>query len=140
MLEEDAARWWQSAQRALQRTPRQVEQDARPRQAQSVTWAGFKEAFDAKYFPRSWREEKTWEFMKLKQTDEMSVTQYDVKFTQLIRYVPMYEADEWQKAQKFVGGLKVGLQQALNSWTLDTYDERHCIEPYPLRLIYCELV
>ncbi|XP_052197261.1 uncharacterized protein LOC127804438 [Diospyros lotus] len=92
MLEEDAARWWQSAQRALQRTP-------------------------------SWREEKTWEFMKLKQTDEMSVTQYDVKFTQLIRYVPMYEADEWQKAQKFVGGLKVGLQQALSSWTLDTYNE-----------------
>ena len=60
-----------------------------------MTWARFKEAFNTKYFPRSWKEEKTWEFMKLRQTDEMSVTQYDVKFTQLIRYVPMYETDEW---------------------------------------------
>jgi len=123
MLEEEAGRWWQSAQRALQRIPRHEEQDPRPRQAQPVTWARFKEAFNAKYFPRSWKEEKTWEFMKLRQTDEMSVTQYDVKFTQLIRYVPMYETDEWQKAQKFVGGLKMGLQQALSSWTMDTYNE-----------------
>ncbi|XP_052177545.1 uncharacterized protein LOC127791600 [Diospyros lotus] len=123
MLEEETARWWQSAQRALQMTPKQVEQDPRPRQAQPMTWARFKEAFDAKYFPRSWRKEKTWEFMKLKQTDEMLVTQYDVKFTQLIRYVPMYEADEWKKAQKFVSGLKVGLQQAISSWNLDTYNE-----------------
>ena len=45
----------------------------------------------------------------------MSVTQYDVKFTQLIRYVPMYETDEWKKAQKFVGGLKMELQEALSS-------------------------
>ncbi|XP_052172162.1 uncharacterized protein LOC127788086 [Diospyros lotus] len=71
----------------------------------------------------SWKEEKTWEFMKLRQIDEMSITQYDVKFTQLIRYIPMYEADEWQKAQKFVGRLKVDLQQALSSCTISTYNE-----------------
>lgn len=35
----------------------------------------------------------------------------------------MYKADEWQKAQKFLGGLKVELQRALNSWTMDTYKE-----------------
>jgi len=50
----------------LQRTPRQAEQDPKPRQAQHVTWEIFKEAFNAKYFPRNWREEKTWEFMKLR--------------------------------------------------------------------------
>ncbi|XP_052207947.1 uncharacterized protein LOC127811811 [Diospyros lotus] len=123
MLEEEAARWWQSAQRALQRTPRQAAQDLRPRQAQAITWEAFKEVFNAKYFPQSWKEERTWEFMNLKQTDEMSVTQYDVKFTQLIRYVPMYETDERQKAQKFVSGLKVDLQQALSSCTINTYNE-----------------
>lgn len=35
----------------------------------------------------------------------------------------MYEADEWKKAQKFVSGLKVGLQQTLISCAMDTYNE-----------------
>ena len=47
--------------------------------------------------------------MKLKQADEMSVSQYDAKFTQLIKYVPIYEANKWQRAQKFVGGLRLEL-------------------------------
>ena len=46
-------------------------------------------------FKKAWREEKSWEFMKLKQTGEITVTQYDTKFTQLIKYVSMYEVDEW---------------------------------------------
>ncbi|XP_052177518.1 uncharacterized protein LOC127791576 [Diospyros lotus] len=35
------------------------------------TWAGFKKEFNDKYFPKSWKEERIWEFMWLKQTDEM---------------------------------------------------------------------
>ena len=63
-----------------------------------MTWEAFKKAFDAKYFPLSWRQEKSWEFMNPKQTGEMLVAQYDTKFNQLIKYVLMYNADEWQKA------------------------------------------
>ncbi|XP_052189966.1 uncharacterized protein LOC127799782 [Diospyros lotus] len=53
----------------------------------------------------------------------MSVAQYDTKFNQLIKYVPMYDADEWQKAQKFMSGLRVELLQALSTWSIDSYEE-----------------
>ena len=45
--------------------------------------------------PLSWRQEKSWEFMNLKHIGKISVAQYDAKFTQLIKYVLMYDADEW---------------------------------------------
>ena len=108
MLEDEAGRWWQTTQRALQ--------------TRNITWGRFKKLFTAKYLPRSWKERKVWEFMQLKQTRDMTVAQYDAKFVQLIKYVPMYETDEWQKAQKFVSGLKAELQQALSTWELSTYE------------------
>ena len=121
MLEEEAGRWWQTMERTLQQTcsRQESEDDETP----ITVWEAFKKAFNAKYFPVSWRQEKSWEFMNLKQTGEMSVTQYDTKFNQLIKYVPMYNADEWQKAQKFLSGLRIELQQALSTWTVDSYEE-----------------
>ncbi|XP_052197226.1 uncharacterized protein LOC127804408 [Diospyros lotus] len=53
----------------------------------------------------------------------MSVAQYDTKFNQLIKYVPMYDTDEWQKAQKFMSGLRVDLLQALSTWSIESYEE-----------------
>ena len=53
----------------------------------------------------------------------MSMTQYAVNFTQLIRYVPMYKAKEWQRAEKFVGRQRVELQQALSTCVIDSYNE-----------------
>ena len=53
--------------------------------------------------------------MNLKQTGEMSVAQYNTQFNQLIKYVPMYDADEWKKVQKFLSKLWVELQQALST-------------------------
>ncbi|XP_052198240.1 uncharacterized protein LOC127805518 [Diospyros lotus] len=61
--------------------------------------------------------------MRLKQTEEMSVNQYDNRFTQLVKYMLMYQTDESQKAQKFVSGLQVSLQQVLSGWDIDTYKE-----------------
>ena len=61
--------------------------------------------------------------MRLKQTNEMSVNQYDNRFMHLIKYMPMYETDENQKAQKFILGLQVNLQQALSGWDIDSYKE-----------------
>ncbi|XP_052187706.1 uncharacterized protein LOC127798285 [Diospyros lotus] len=120
-LEEEAGRWWQSTERSLIRS--QQEREAENEDVPTYTWAGFKEEFNAKYFSKSWKEERIWEFMRLKQTGEMSVSQYDNRFIQLIKYVPMYETDESQKAQKFVSGLQEHLQQVLSGWDVETYKE-----------------
>ena len=108
-------------EQALQRS--HSRQGLKSSQAQVVTWEVFKETFNAKYFPQSWRQEKSQECMNLKQIGEMSVAQYDTRFTQLIKYVPMYEIDEWKKAQKFLSRLRVDLQQTLSTWSVDSYEE-----------------
>ena len=35
----------------------------------------------------------------------------------------MYEVDEWQRVHKFVGGLRVELQQALSACAINSYNE-----------------
>ena len=75
MLEEEERRWWQSIECSFQRTHQEHENE--DEDVSALTWEGFKEAFNDKYFPRSWKEERIWEFMRLKQTDKMLVTQYD---------------------------------------------------------------
>ena len=61
--------------------------------------------------------------MNLKQTGDMSVTQYKDHFTWLIKYMPIYNLDEEAKAQKFLGGLKLKIQLALSSLGARTYKE-----------------
>lgn len=121
MLKEEAKKWWQTMERALQRS--HSRKGLESSQTQVVTQEAFKEVFNEKYFPQSWRQEKSWEFMNLKQTREMLVAQYDTRFTQLIKYVSMYEIDEWQMVQKFLSGLRVDLQQALSTWSIESYKE-----------------
>ncbi|XP_052172232.1 uncharacterized protein LOC127788161 [Diospyros lotus] len=69
-LEEEAGRWWRSTERSMIRS--QQEREEEDEDAPMYTWAGFKEEFNAKYFPKSWKEERIWEFMRLRQMDEMS--------------------------------------------------------------------
>ncbi|XP_052203113.1 uncharacterized protein LOC127808581 [Diospyros lotus] len=65
MLEEEVGKWWQTTEQALQRScSRQgFEIDETP----VSVW----EAFNDKYFPLNWRQEKSWEFANLKQIEEM---------------------------------------------------------------------
>ena len=78
MLQEDTGWWWQLTERSLLRTHRKYED--KNEDALVYTWEGFKKMFNDKYFPRSLKEEQIWKFMRLKQIDEMSITQYDTRF------------------------------------------------------------
>ena len=63
-LEEEAGRWWQSTERWILRSHQEYEYG--DEDVPIYTWAGFKEMFNDKYFPRRWKEERIWEFMRLK--------------------------------------------------------------------------
>ncbi|XP_052204037.1 uncharacterized protein LOC127809313 [Diospyros lotus] len=114
-LRDEADQWWKTMQRAL----RSPEGQGEP----NVSWARFKELFNAKYFPLCKKMEKSREFMNLRQTEGMSVAQYEDRFTRLIKYMPIYNLDEEAKAQKFLGGLKMEIQQALSFVGPRTYAE-----------------
>ena len=64
----------------------------------NIDWAQFKELFNTKYFPLCKKMEKGQEFMNLKQTGDITVTQYEDNFTRLIKYMPIYNLDEEIKA------------------------------------------
>ncbi|WRX09991.1 Retrotransposon gag domain - like 7 [Theobroma cacao] len=61
------------------------------------------------------------EFEALVQTQGMTVSEYDIKFTQLSRYAPYLVSTKEMKIQRFVDGLVEPLFQAMASRDFNTY-------------------
>eukprot|EP00261_Vitis_vinifera_P033067 XP_019074310.1 PREDICTED: uncharacterized protein LOC109122258 [Vitis vinifera] len=87
-----------------------------------ITWRQFREAFYKKYFPDSVRRQKVGEFIRLEQRD-MTVAQYEAKFTELSRFSPQLIATEEEKALKFQNGLKPYLKNKISILKLGVYSE-----------------
>ena len=51
--------------------------------------------------------EKGHEFMNLRQTESMTVAQYEDHFSCLIKYMPIYNLNKEAKAQKFLDRLRL---------------------------------
>lgn len=71
---------------------------------QPVTWDIFKAKLSKQYIPKAVTNQKVVEFYNLVQGN-MTVAQYETKFTELLRYAPHMVADEEEKAKKFQRGL-----------------------------------
>ncbi|RVW22176.1 Transposon Ty3-G Gag-Pol polyprotein [Vitis vinifera] len=87
-----------------------------------ITWRQFRKAFYKKYFPDSVRRQKVGEFIRLEQGD-MTVAQYEAKFTELSRFSPQLIATEEEKALKFQDGLKPYLKNKISILKLGVYSE-----------------
>ncbi|XP_058082361.1 uncharacterized protein LOC131230453 [Magnolia sinica] len=109
LLEGEAENWWQSVQRGVPAT-------------YAWTWAGFREKFLEKYFPRSCRNEKIAQFLKLEQ-GSMTVAQYEARFDELSRFMPKALEDMEYKLQKFKEGLRPGIQSRLCAWDFGDFAE-----------------
>ena len=109
MLNKEADHWWRMTRRLLE--------DQGP-----ITWRQFREAFYKKYFPDSVRRQKVGEFIRLEQGD-MTVAQYEAKFTELSRFSPQLIATEEEKALKFQDGLKPYLKNKISIMKLGVYSE-----------------
>ena len=92
LLQDDAYDWWETVPNS----------DAQP---QKLTWDNFQREFQDKYMPEIYRDEKQREFLNLKQGN-MTVAEYEVKFTQLSRYASSMVATERDKCRRFEEGLK----------------------------------
>ncbi|XP_058084024.1 uncharacterized protein LOC131231742 [Magnolia sinica] len=109
LLEGEAENWWQGLQRSVPPT-------------YAWTWAGFKTKFLEKYFPRSCRNEKIAQFLKLEQGN-LTVAQYEARFDELSRYVSKALEDAEYKLQKFKEGLRQGIQSRLCAWDFEDFAE-----------------
>ncbi|XP_059671067.1 uncharacterized protein LOC132316607 [Cornus florida] len=86
-----------------------------------MTWDDFKTRFNDKYFPQSVKEKNAAEFTQLEQNNEMSVSEYERKFTELSRFAPHIIANELHKVRKFEQGLVSYVKKFVVGHRFDTY-------------------
>jgi hypothetical protein len=109
-LEGEVEHWWKMTKAGL-------EAKGKP-----LTRTNFFEAFYEKYFPDSVRDKKELEFQQLKQRD-LTVGQYEAKFTELARFAPHLIEEDSKKAKKFLRGLRPPIRSKLVPLLLDSYSE-----------------
>ncbi|XP_070011171.1 uncharacterized protein [Nicotiana sylvestris] len=96
-LEGRAGRWWQSY--FLDR----------PTGSPPITWSQFTQLFLDRYIPPSKREELRYQFEQLEQ-GQISVTDYEVRFSKLFRHALMILSTNTERVQRFVVGLHSGIR------------------------------
>ncbi|WOG99882.1 hypothetical protein DCAR_0519238 [Daucus carota subsp. sativus] len=109
LLQDDAYDWWETV----------PDSDAQP---PKLTWDDFQREFKDKYMPEIYRDEKQREFLNLKQGN-MTVAEYEVKFTQLSRYASSMVATERDKCRRFEEGLKYEIRSKITIGELRSYTD-----------------
>ncbi|WOH07597.1 hypothetical protein DCAR_0727029 [Daucus carota subsp. sativus] len=109
LLQDDAYDWWETI----------PDSDAQP---PKLTWDDFQREFKDKYMPEIYRDEKQREFLNLKQGN-MTVAEYEVKFTQLSRYASSMVATERDKCRRFEEGLKYEIRSKITIGELRSYTD-----------------
>ncbi|RYR70874.1 hypothetical protein HN51_023259 [Arachis hypogaea] len=80
-------------------------QSRRERRMPSLLWNEFVEIFLKRFLPTSIKEKNAADFEKLKQTPDMSVMQYENRFTELSRYAEHLVTPDIMRVKRFVQGL-----------------------------------
>ena len=107
LLRDRALDWWKAVQRQF---------------PEGVSRTQFKEEFLEKFYPSIYKDQKIEEIFKLKQ-GTMSVTNYEKKFSELVRHVPLFCDHEVQKSKSFVVGLRKEVKSILTSVSHTQYGE-----------------
>ncbi|OVA18820.1 hypothetical protein BVC80_8071g6 [Macleaya cordata] len=91
-------------------------------QTEPLDWARFQELFLEKYVTESARDRKHQEFMNLVQGN-LTVSEYEERFTALSRYGPEQISTDAVKAKKFIRGLKTFIRGKLAPFQIRSYIE-----------------
>ena len=90
LMEDRAKDWWDAVDR---------------RYPEGISWDQFQQEFTDRFFPQSHKDSKIEEFFILEKKN-MSVSEYEKKFSELVRLVPYIQADEVLKYKRFLEGLQ----------------------------------
>ena len=90
LMEDRAKDWWDVVER---------------RYLNGISWGQFQQEFTNRFFPQSYKDSKIEEFFRLEQKN-MSVSEYEKRFSELVRLVPYIQADEVLKCKRFLAGLQ----------------------------------
>ena len=87
-----------------------------------MSWTQFKEEFLEKFYPTVYKDQKIEEFFKLEQ-GTMLVTDYEKKFSELVRHIPLFCDLEVQTIKRFVVGLRKEVKRILASVSHTQYGQ-----------------
>ncbi|XP_074356548.1 uncharacterized protein LOC141696288 [Apium graveolens] len=105
-LKDEASYWWESSKALLE--------------GEVITWEKFTKMFLEKYLPSYMQDQMEMRFLNLRQED-MTVAEYEVKFSELARFVPEYVNTEAKKAKRFQQGLKPWIRSQVALLEIRTY-------------------
>ncbi|KAL3728725.1 hypothetical protein ACJRO7_033329 [Eucalyptus globulus] len=87
-----------------------------------VNWDEFVRAFNMKHFSNCAKDKKIIEFVQLEQR-ELTMDQYEAKFSELSRYAPRLIEDREEKAKRFLKGLRTDIRKQLVHLNIRDYHE-----------------
>ena len=90
LMEDRAKGWWDAVER---------------KNPNGISWDQFQQEFTDRFFPQSHKDSKIEEFFRLEQKN-MSVSEYEKRFSELVRLVPYVQADEVLKYKRFLACLQ----------------------------------
>jgi len=93
MFQGEAEHWWEMVKGGAKSS------------REEISWKFLIKKFNEKYIPRVAKDKLAIEFQELKK-GRMSVSQYDIKFTQLSRYAVGLVHEEADRIKRFVRGLR----------------------------------
>ena len=89
-MEDRAKDWWDAVER---------------RYPDGITWDQFRQEFTDRFFPQSHKDSKIGEFFRVEKKN-MSVSEYEKRFSELVRSVPYIQTDGVLKCKRFLSGLQ----------------------------------
>ena len=81
--------WWEALKR---------------RHPTGVTWDQFRQTFTDRFYSRNYQDTKIEEFFRLEQRS-LTVTEYEQRFSELVKLVPMIRENEEHKCKRFMADL-----------------------------------
>ncbi|TYK15233.1 uncharacterized protein E5676_scaffold892G00030 [Cucumis melo var. makuwa] len=101
LLQNGAEDWWRM-------------EESRRRTTGDISWDEFKKAFFDKFYPRSFRDAKRNEFLRLTQ-GSMTVAEYEKKYTELSKYATRVIEDEVERYKRFEEGLREEIRTSVTA-------------------------
>ncbi|XP_056175906.1 uncharacterized protein LOC115667572 [Syzygium oleosum] len=108
-LEGNAEHWWRASKEVVFPT------------GTEIAWEKFVETFYEKYFSDCAKDQKIAEFIQLCQNN-MTVDQYEAKFSELSRFAPRMVENREDKAKRFLNGLRTDIRRQLVPFDIRDYN------------------
>jgi hypothetical protein len=105
LLKGEAQIWWRGMQAAHSSSPG------------VLSWDVFIRQFERRFYPVTFLEKMKIDLQSFKQ-EKKSVTEYEVGFNKMVRFVPHVAYNEMEKASNFRQGLKPSIRHALGAFPL----------------------